>query len=490
MLREFGGSATPGQSPSGLAFGTDGLLYGTTEFGRTNGVGTLYRMSTTGALYETLQSFNCGSRGCKPTGTLTLGADGRLYGTTSEGASFNGGTAFAITTANQFTVLRNFANGAEGTRPTTDLVRSANGFFLGMTHEGGATTLGTIFEITATGFLVSVTNVPGNGGAAPRAALTRGNDGLYYGTTMTGGSRNLGTVFNMDAHGVVTTLHEFTGLDVANPTGTLILGSDDYFYGTTSGGGANLVGVFNSYGTVFRIDRSGDLTTLHSFSGTDGYAPYAGLVQGTDGAFYGTTSGHFPASVHGGTVFRIDSAGTFRTLHFFDSTNGGFPSVGIREPYVEEPTAIADERDRRAVRAEARLHVKRDAAGQPRCHSQSNAVDRHRVEIAQQIEHHAPAVGTHVHVHPRAFGGVEGDRAGRPSRGSDIPFVAPRLREGGDSAEGQQSGGQHESDRRHDAAILARPLVLSTDRDGARRRWARIAAISARAMCSDPQGLR
>jgi uncharacterized repeat protein (TIGR01451 family) len=324
-LRVFGGGVL---EPSGLVFANNGLLYGTTKYGGSNGAGMLYSISTTGT-FATLRNF-CGSspEGCNPTTTLTLGMDGRLYGTTSTAGPQGGGAVFAITTAGVLAVLHGFGSGTEGRSPETDLMQSTNGNFFGMTHQGGVNTLGTIFEITSAGSLVSVTNVPSSGGAAPRAPLTRGPDGLYYGTTNIGGTRNLGTVFSLDPQGHVTTLHDFIGTDGAYPYGNLVLGNDGYLYGTTHSGGAGFhTGI--GYGTVFRMDRSGNLTTLHSFSGTDGSTPYAGLVQGSDGYFYGTTSAYSGGpSSYNGTVFKIDSAGTFTTLHRFTYTDGGFPYLG------------------------------------------------------------------------------------------------------------------------------------------------------------------
>ena len=96
-----------------------------------------------------------------------------------------------------------------------------------------------------------------------------------------------GTVFKITPSGTLTTLHSFDGTDGANPYAGLVQATDGNFYGTTSSGGAN------GDGTVFKITPSGTLTTLYSFcsqSGcTDGANPDAGLVQATNGNFYGTT---------------------------------------------------------------------------------------------------------------------------------------------------------------------------------------------------------
>lgn len=90
----------------------------------------------------------------------------------------------------------------------------------------------------------------------------------------------------------------------------LVLGSDGALYGTTATGGSS------NQGTVFRIDSAGTFTTLHSFSGEDGAGPSAALVLGNDDALYGTTESG--GSSDRGTIFKIDSAGTFTSLHSFD----------------------------------------------------------------------------------------------------------------------------------------------------------------------------
>ena len=139
----------------------------------------------------------------------------------------------------------------------------------------------------------------------------------------------------MDRAGNLVVLYAFSGADGAYPTVPLIQASDGYFYGTTSGGvsvheSANLplrAGMSSSLGTVFRIDSSGNLTTLHSFRGRDGASPNASLLQGSDGFLYGTTSGGGSAGM--GTVFRLDTAGNFTVLHSFAGPDGDDPVAGL-----------------------------------------------------------------------------------------------------------------------------------------------------------------
>jgi uncharacterized protein (TIGR03437 family) len=101
----------------------------------------------------------------------------------------------------------------------------------------------------------------------------------------------------------------------------LVQATDGNFYGTTSGGA-------NGYGTVFKITPGGALTTLYSFQdGADGADPEAGLIQAADGNFYGTTTGEDSASY--GTVFKITPDGMLTTLNSFDGTDGDEPSAGL-----------------------------------------------------------------------------------------------------------------------------------------------------------------
>jgi uncharacterized repeat protein (TIGR03803 family) len=121
----------------------------------------------------------------------------------------------------------------------------------------------------------------------------------------------MGTVFRVTTNGAVTTLVSFAITNGFYPYAALTLGNDGDFYGTTAFGGHTDLNNGNGYGTVFKVTVNGTLTTLVSFSGTDGASPHAPLTPDNDGNFYGTTSGgggmtNYPIFSGGmGTVFRL-----------------------------------------------------------------------------------------------------------------------------------------------------------------------------------------
>src|ERR1051326_2102838 len=168
---------------------------------------------------------------------------------------------------------------------------------------------------------VTLHEFTGVDGAIPYAGLFQGNDGNLYGTTQSGGtSANCpgggGTIFRVTLAGSLTTLYSFNGAaDGANPQAGVAQGSDGNFYGTTYAGGASNVG------TIYKITSAGALTPLYSFTGgSDGGNPQAGLAQGTDGNFYGTTSsGGNNTNCQGGcgTLFKVSASGNLTTLYSF-----------------------------------------------------------------------------------------------------------------------------------------------------------------------------
>jgi uncharacterized repeat protein (TIGR03803 family) len=298
---------------------TDGTLYGTTSAGGVNAAGTLFAITPAGAL-TTLHVFGCGPEGCNPRAGLVLATNGNFYGTTGGGFSFGQGTVFTITPAGVFSTLNTFYCGEAGAC-LQDLVQATDGDFYGTSQTGGAHDQGTVFKITAAGVITVLHSFDcTTEGCIPKGVLVQATDGNFYGTTQIGGTTNQGTVFKMTPAGVLTTLHSFDcSTEGCNPFAGLIQATDGNFYGTAFSGGS--VGG----GTVFRITPAGAVTTLHSFTcGADRCRPVASLVQGADGNLYGTTTSS------GGTVFTITTAGALTTLHPFDcATDGCSPQASL-----------------------------------------------------------------------------------------------------------------------------------------------------------------
>ena len=197
-------------------------------------------------------------------------------------------------------------------------------------------TTATISSLAQT--LTTLVSFDGTNGANPSAAVVQGTDGNFYGTTIGGGVTNppcyadgCGTVFKITPTGSLTTLYSFCTLpncaDGAMPWAGLVQATDGNFYGTTRYTGAN------GGGTIFKITPGGTLTTLYSFctlTGCNGYSPSAALVQATDGNFYGTTTS---GGTNGwGTIFKITPNGTLTTLHTFCAR--GYPCVDGGETYA------------------------------------------------------------------------------------------------------------------------------------------------------------
>ena len=307
-----------------LVQGRDGYFYGTTLYGIIlgTGPGTIFRISGSGGDLTNLWSFTGGVDGAAAKG-VTLGSDGRFYGTTYEGGTNGVGSVFRIDGSGSLTNLYSFTGIPDGAHPQAPLVQGSDGNLYGTTWSGGTNGSGSVFRISPSGSYSNLHSFSGPDGANPFAALVQGNDGNFYGTTWSGGTNGDGTIFRISSSGSYSNLHIFSGPEGANPLAALVQGNDGNFYGTTEYGGTN------SDGTVFRISPSGALTNLWSFTGgIDGAEPMSELVQGSDGNFYGTT--YLGGVNDHGTVYRISPSGTLTNLHLFTGgSDGAEPFAGL-----------------------------------------------------------------------------------------------------------------------------------------------------------------
>jgi uncharacterized repeat protein (TIGR03803 family) len=298
VLYSFTGYADGGYPYAGLILDAASWPYG-----------TVFMLDKTGketVLYSFCSRKNC-KDGANPYAGLVRDAAGNLYGTTWYGGTggckddygSGCGTVFKVDKTGKETVLYSFTK-TRGTYPYAGLVVDAAGNLYGTTVKGGASGHGTVFMLDKTGketVLHSFSGVPD--GAYPYAGLVRDAAGNLYGTTVNGGAHDYGTVFMLDKTGKETVLHSFTGTGGrgGNPYAGLIRDAAGNLYGTTSGGG------HNGRGTVFKLDKAGKETVLHSFLYGDGVSPRAGLVRDANGNLYGTTESGGPHCC--GTVFEL-----------------------------------------------------------------------------------------------------------------------------------------------------------------------------------------
>ncbi len=332
-LYTFTGGGDGGNPSTALVAGGDGNFYGVTPgtYSPAGGSsGTIFRVTPAGALttvhtFTALDSSYHNSEGGYPQAGLVRGSDGNLYGTASRGGAHGDGTVFRATLSGAVTALYNFDGSSTTTPagPAGSLTQGADGNFYGLTSYGGTNSVGVIYQVTPAGAFNVIYNFTGSGdggGSSNLNALTLGTDGNLYGTA---GS----VAFKVSTAGAFTALHTFSSATEGNtPEGSLTLGSDGNFYGTNSGGGPG-----NGYGTVFKMTPAGAVSVVYTFplvssNGNEGAlygsAPIGGVIQGADGAFYGTTAGggslnNSSLGQGGGTVFKLTTAGALTTLKVF-----------------------------------------------------------------------------------------------------------------------------------------------------------------------------
>ena len=260
-------------------------------------------------------------------------------------------TAIASPAQVSFNSLFSF-DGPDGADPFLMSFQGFDGNYYGTTNAGGAYSYGSVFSIAPYGVetplysFCSQTNCAD--GAQPQGGLMQATDGNLYGTTYAGGASNAGTIFKITPGGNLTLLYSFCSQsncsDGANPLAGFIQALDGNFYGTTSAGGTN------GAGTVFELSPGENgtwtETVLHSFCYqgypcNDGINPYAGVVQGTDGNFYGTISNWRSLARWHGLSIHSPAGGTLNTLYNFcaqgggNCTDGDFPTAPLVQSAID-----------------------------------------------------------------------------------------------------------------------------------------------------------
>ena len=393
IIYSFAPGPDNGRSPgSGVIEAQDGGLYGATRQGGAADLGAVYRLNKDGSGFSLVRSFGAGADTARnPVGGLMQASDARLYGTTSGGGSAGGGVIFRMETNGlSYAILHSLgAAPDDGNTAESPLMETTDGLLVGVTRLGGKTFRGTLFTLGKDGSNYAQAhhfNTTGGDGQYGYGRLTEASDGRLYSACVNGGFHDGGVVFGMNKDGSsYQVLHEFapnTHTNGFSPWGTVIEATDGALYGATRHGGAFDAGVIfkiNKNGSGFAIVRSfatnsgegafplngviegsdgrlyGRTTAggaqdgsvifglnkngtgyamLHSFGFRyrDHYTPYSGLIEGSDGALYGTTvvGGAFNV----GSVFKINKNGSgFMSLYDFPAagSNGYWPEGGVME---------------------------------------------------------------------------------------------------------------------------------------------------------------
>ncbi len=326
VLYNFTGGTDGGTPYAGL-LGDDrkGNLLGTTYQGGAYGYGVVFKLDKSGKL-TVLHSFTGGADGGYPYAGLIRSGNGNLYGTTYQGGSSNAGTVFKVSKQGTETVLHNFAGGAkDGCNPAGALLEEGlygnKGTLYGTTYGCGAYGYGVVFKLTPWGKLTVLHSFAGatTDGAYPMfTGLFRDHHvkANFYGVTEEGGASGYGVLYKLSERGKWTVLHSFAGgtTDGCYPVGTPAVNEAGFLFGTTEGCGASGYGIVWTVGSV-----------LYNFTGgpTDGAYPQTGVILSRSLPLYGDTEegGAFGL----GTLYRLNKKGVLTVLHSFAGSDGEYP---------------------------------------------------------------------------------------------------------------------------------------------------------------------
>lgn len=302
-------SAPQGQQLSGgLVAGPSNVLFGAAAFGGTKNAGTIFQVTAAGA-FTKLADVDPELFGRGVFSPLFLGSDQKLYGVTSPTAHL-----FTSTTTGTLSSLATF----DALAIPNGFIEASDGIFYGTASNGGG--MAKVFKYTSANGLQELATIPTSLGDSPLSKLVEGADGDLYGTSATGGANQKGSAFRVTKAGVVSLFASFSDSIGSGPIGPLLLAGDGNFYGLASRGGTNGIG------TVYRIAPDGKVSRVAAFNGFNGAFPQGGLVEGAGGNLYGTAQYGGGAGKFG-TVFKVSKSGAITTLQTFDAkTNGAYPN--------------------------------------------------------------------------------------------------------------------------------------------------------------------
>lgn len=321
VVAPFAGSPTGIRPEGDLIQASNGKVYGVSQSGGLQGDGVLFEIDPANGLIVKKVDFSRSETGALPVGRL-IEVGGKLYGTAYTGGGVGYGTLFEYDLlSGSFTTRVNFTH-ANGSRPSGTMILAGNGKLYGTTEEGGATGEGTLFEYdpaTSTHTKKFDFSMP-TSGFWPKG-LVAGDSGKCYGLTNSGGANNLGVLYEYNVNtGAYTKRHDFVASTGGSPLGSMIRASNGKFYGLASGGGASASGV------IFKYERYGaGYSKVYDFGGLNGISPNGSLIEVNE-KLYGMTSGGGAGGTGFGVLFKFHlSSGTYTKLHDFVFATGSQP---------------------------------------------------------------------------------------------------------------------------------------------------------------------
>ncbi len=346
VLHAFNGQGDGSQPTAGLTLDRAGNLYGTAS-GYPDTPGTVFKLSHHGSgwLETTLHFFSGRADGALPLAGVAFGPDGSLYGTTEFGGLFSNGTVFKLTPSATAcmvvecpwteTILYSFTGLSDGGGPQYgNLIFDSAGNIYGTTVAGGTNDAGVVFELIRSGaawtenVLYSFRGIPD--GANPSSGVTFDNAGNLYGTTHYGGVNDLGTIYQLtpsESSWTETVLFSFNRSGSGYiPFSGVVFDPQGNLYGMTYGGG----GMDDAGGTIYQLQPSAGNWTfnvLYSFN-LGPNQPEDTPTLDASGNLYGTTSG---GSGGTGSIFKLtrgSNGWTYTNLYDFTDVSMGYQPVG------------------------------------------------------------------------------------------------------------------------------------------------------------------
>jgi uncharacterized repeat protein (TIGR03803 family) len=310
-----------------LCEASNGKLYGMTSLGGLNNMGVLFELDTASGDYRVIISFDGGSYGSNPYGSLMRASNGKLYGMTTQGGTNHYGALIEYDPVLDTVIKRfDFDGAANGCYPYGSLVQASNGKLYGMTSQGGSTNRGVLFEYIPGSNTVTKKFDFGNpsDGSVPMGSLVAAANGKLFGMTSNGGLNGLGVIFwynpSTNTH---ATVYDFSATKGSFPYGSLAALNDSLYFGLTSKGGVNSYGVLFEY----NINSNQYIKRCDFDSLIFGCKPYGSLALATNGNFYGMTSAG--GANHHGTLFLYDPVSIIlKNRVVFDSTTNGAAPFG------------------------------------------------------------------------------------------------------------------------------------------------------------------